>query len=239
MFKYHPNQPGTVRILADPPYEFTRELLWGYSVPHDPELNSYQLVAKAVEAMPLEQVREFLIAMKQHKADPKPHDLMDVDPAKIAHWLPILDELGITVDYPHPLGTLRFELEIVNGPEYLALREAYEALKSSFPIGMAEICRSPFSFRTLGAMVGDMASDNPDKAHSALRLCHELAQMSPKEIASVGASLLARGVQQEAVLGFVRSFYPTETIDLVKRMAEKRTLQGALRGRERVSRKAA
>jgi hypothetical protein len=229
MIQYHPDQPGTVRILADPPYTFHRELLWGYSVPHDPDLNSYQLVARAVEAMPLEIVREFLAALKQH-ADPKPQDLMDVDVANIAHWLPLLDELGVTVDDPYPLGTLRFELEIVNGPEYSTLREAYETLKASYPIGLAEVCRSPFSFRSWGALVGSMASDNPERAFSALRLSHELSQMSPKEIASVGQSLLARGVQQDAVLGFVRSFYPTETLDVVSRG---RVLQGDLRGRSR------
>ena len=238
MFEYHSDQPGTVRILADPPYEFKRNLVWGYSVPHDPDLNSYQLVARAVEAMPLEIVREFLAALKQH-TDTKPQDLMDVDVTKIAHWLPVVEELGITVDDPYPLGTLRFELEIVNGPEYPALREAYEALRASFPIGLAEVCRSPFSFRSWGALVGSMASDNPDKALSALGLCHELSKLSPKEVASVGASLLARGVSQDAVLGFVQAFYPTDTIDLVERLASKRTLQGALRGRERVTRKAA
>ncbi len=222
-FAYHPDRPGIVCIAGDPPLELQRDLVWGYTIP-DVDAPITHRVARAVEAMPMELVRRFLQDMRDHlqkrTAGGVPDDLHVVDPAAVSHWLPILEELDITADAPYPLGHLRYALEIVNGPEYRALKSLYDRLREVFPIAMVEVCRSVASFRNFRTLICDLAGANADKTEALMLLGSELAQLSPEEMAGVCNAMLAAGVTEETVARCIARLHPAAEETLQRLHAE-------------------
>lgn len=216
-FAYHPDRPGIVCIAGD--LQLHRDTVWGYTIP-DADAPLTHRVAQAIEAMPTELVRRFLQDVQAHLTERTsvPEDLYHVDPAAIPHWLPILKELHITTDAPYPLGSLRYDLEVVNGPEYPALRDLYARLRDIFPIGMVEVCRSVASFRNFRTLVCDMAGDNAEKVEALMLLGRELARLSAQDLALVGSSMLAAGVAEDAAQKCIARLHPVseEALELLQ-----------------------